>query len=177
MTIPFLFAASTVFGTLGLVYVVAHFMTTPTYVTNLVFLIGLGIAIDYSLLIVYRFREELANGLEVEEAVLRTMQTAGRAVIFSGATVAIGLALLIFMPLPFIRAIGIGGFLLPLVSIAAAATLQPALLSLYGRRGTRRLPVAGFFHLPGRRRRAPDDVEHRSGPGSAGRSCAGSGGT
>ena len=59
MTIPFLFAASTVFGTLGLVYVVAHYMTMPTYVTNLVFLIGLGIAIDYSLLIVYRFREEL----------------------------------------------------------------------------------------------------------------------
>ena len=62
VTIPFLFAACTVFGTLGIVYVAAHYMTTPTYVTNLVFLIGIGIAIDYSLLIVYRFREELGHG-------------------------------------------------------------------------------------------------------------------
>ncbi len=165
VTIPFLFAASTVFGTLGIVYVIAHFMTTPTYVTNLVFLIGLGIAIDYSLLIVYRFREELAHGLEVEEAIVRTMQTAGRAVIFSGATVAIGLALLIFMPLPFIRAIGIGGFLLPVVSIAAAATLQPALLRLYGRRGTRRVAFAAFLHgrlhVPIEGAERSDDVEHR----------------
>ncbi len=165
VTIPFLFAASTVFGTLGIVYVVAHYMTTPTYVTNLVFLIGLGIAIDYSLLIVYRFREELSRGLEVNEAVDRTMQTAGRAVIFSGGTVAIGLALLIFMPLPFIRAIGVGGFLIPVVSILGAATLQPALLSLYGRRGTRRVPVAavlrGRLHVPLHGSEQADDVEHR----------------
>ena len=145
MLIPFLFAASTVLGTLSLVYVIAHFITMPTYVTNLVYLIGLGIAIDYSLLIVYRFREELAHGLEVEAAIVRTMQTAGPAVVFSGATVAIGLALLIFMPLPFIRAIGIGGFLLPVVSLLAAATLQPALLSLFGRRGMHRFPVAAFL--------------------------------
>jgi RND superfamily putative drug exporter len=163
--IPFLFAASTVLGTLSLVYVIAHFLTMPTYVTNLVYLIGLGIAIDYSLLIVYRFREELAHGLEVDAAVLRTMRTAGRAVMFSGATVAIGLALLIFMPLPFVRAIGIGGFLLPVVSIAAAATLQPALLAIFGRRGTRRVPVAAFLRdrlgLPVRAADEPDDVEHR----------------
>jgi RND superfamily putative drug exporter len=166
VTIPLLFAASTVFGTLSLVYVIANFMTTPTYVTNLVFLIGIGIAIDYSLLIVYRFREELARGGEVHAAIMRTMQTAGRAVIFSGATVAIGLALLMFMPLPFVRAIGIGGFLLPIVSILAAATLQPALLAIYGRRGTRRVHVAAFLRsrlwLPARPADThPDDVEHR----------------
>jgi uncharacterized membrane protein YdfJ with MMPL/SSD domain len=164
VTIPLLFAASTVFGTLGIVYVIAHYMTTPTYVTNLVFLIGLGIAIDYSLLIVYRFREELARGLDVEAAVLRTMQTAGRAVIFSGGTVAIGLALLLFMPLPFMRAMGVGGFLIPLVSILAAATLQPALLAIYGRRGTHRVAVAASLHrrlhLPIRGSERPDDVEH-----------------
>ena len=163
--IPFLFAASTVLGTLSLVYVIAHFITMPTYVTNLIYLIGLGIAIDYSLLIVYRFREELAHGLEVEAAVVRTMQTAGRAVVFSGATVAIGLALLIFMPLPFIRAIGIGGFLLPVVSLLAALTLQPALLSIFGRGGMHRLPVAAFLRdrlrLPVRAPARPDDVEHR----------------
>ena len=141
VTIPFLFAAATIMGTLGIVYLVAHALTMPTYVTNLVQLIGLGIAIDYSLLIVYRFREELRRGGSKEAAVARTMATAGRAVIFSGATVAIGLALLLFMPTPFMRAMGIGGFLIPLVSLAAAATLQPALLSLYGRRGTVRVSV------------------------------------
>lgn len=145
VTIPFLFAACTITGTLGLVWAIAHYMTTPTYVTNLVFLIGLGIAIDYSLLIVYRFREELAGGLARDEAIVRTMQTAGRAVIFSGATVAIGLALMLATPLPFMRSMGVGGFLIPILSIIAAATLQPALLSLYGLRGTRRVPVTPFL--------------------------------
>ena len=120
-----------------------------TYVTNLVQLIGLGIAIDYSLLIVYRFREELGRHDSKDDAIVKTMATAGRAVIFSGATVAIGLALLLFMPSPFMRSMGIGGFLIPLVSILAAATLQPALLSLYGRRGVKRAHVADFVRRLG----------------------------
>jgi RND superfamily putative drug exporter len=144
--IPFLLAACTITGTLGLVWVFAHLMTTATYVTNLVQLIGLAIAIDYSLLVVYRFREELARAeAQVDDAVVRTMATAGRAVVFSGATVAIGLALLLFMPLPFMRSMGMGGFLIPFLSVAAAVTLQPVLLSLFGRRGVRRLAVAGFL--------------------------------
>jgi RND superfamily putative drug exporter len=144
VTIPLLFAACTIEATLGLVYAFAHHVTMATYVTNLVQLIGLGIAIDYSLLIVYRFREELGRGGPKDDAVVRTMATAGRAVVFSGATVAIGLALLLFMPSPFIRSMGIGGFLIPLVSIAGAVTLQPALLSIYGRRGTKRVRVWRF---------------------------------
>jgi uncharacterized membrane protein YdfJ with MMPL/SSD domain len=158
-TIPFLFAAATITGTLGIVYIVAHYMTMATYVTNLVQLIGLGIAIDYSLLIVYRFREELGKGGSKDDAIVRTMGTAGRAVIFSGATVAIGLALLLFMPLPFMRSMGVGGFLIPLVSILAAATLQPALLSVYGRRGTTRVHVAEWL-----RRRAHIPLPHLAGP-------------
>src|SRR5262245_14738173 len=158
-TIPFLFAAATITGTLGLVFIFAHYMTMATYVTNLVQLIGLGIAVDYSLLILYRFREELERGGSKDEAIVRTMETAGRAVLFSGATVAIGLALLLFMPLPFIRSIGVGGFLIPLVSIVAAATLQPALLSVYGRRGTGRVHVADRL-----RRRAHIPLPHLAGP-------------
>jgi uncharacterized membrane protein YdfJ with MMPL/SSD domain len=138
IAIPFAFAVATIFGTLGILYGVAQLATTPTYATNLVQLIGLGIAIDYSLLVVYRFREELAAGREVDEAVMRTMQTAGRSVVFSGATVAIGLALLIALPLPFMRMLGVAGFLIPLVSVLAALTLQPAMLSLFGRRGVAR---------------------------------------
>src|SRR5438093_1165329 len=153
VTMPFIFAACTVMATLGGVYVYAHFLTTATYVTNLVFLIGLGIAIDYSLLVIYRYREELRRGGDVEAAIIRTVQTAGRAVVFSGATVAIGLALLLFIPLPFVRSIGVGGFLIPLASIAAAVTLQPALLSLLGRRGVARIAV-----LPQRFRRREADT-------------------
>jgi putative drug exporter of the RND superfamily len=163
VTIPLLFAACTIMGTLGAVYLFAHQITMATYVTNLVQLIGLGIAIDYSLLIVYRFREELGRNGSRDDAIVRTMSTAGRAVIFSGATVAIGLALLLFMPSPFMRSMGVGGFLIPLVSIAAAATLQPALLAVYGRRGVKRVAVAGFvrrrLHVPLPRLAGTTDIE------------------
>jgi len=144
VTIPLIFAACTIMGTLGVMYGVAHLATTPTYTTNLVELIGIGLAIDYSLLVVYRFREELARGLARDDAVVRTMQTAGRAVVFSGASVALGLLLLVAIPVPFIRMLGIAGFLIPIVSVLAALTLQPALLSYYGRRGVTRRRI-----LPG----------------------------
>src|SRR5947199_5421422 len=97
-------------GSLGILYGIAHLASTPTYTTNLIQLIGLGLAVDYSLLVVYRFREELANGLARDDAVVRTMQTAGRAVMFSGAAVALGLLLLVAMPLPFMRMMGVAGF-------------------------------------------------------------------
>jgi RND superfamily putative drug exporter len=145
VSLPLLFAATTIAGTLGLVFLVAHLMTMATYVTNLVELIGLALAIDYSLLVVYRFREELKRGDPLNEAIVRTMTTAGRSVVFSGATVTLGLALLLFIPVPFVRSLGVGGFLIPLVSIAAATTLLPALLSLYGNRGSRRVGVASVL--------------------------------
>jgi putative drug exporter of the RND superfamily len=146
VAIPFLFAACTITGTLALVYALAHGLDMVSYVTNLVELIGLALAIDYSLLIVHRFREESARGVETDEAIVRTMETAGRAVVFSGTAVAIGLGLLVLMPLPLIRSLGVGGLLIPLVSIAGAVTLQPALLSLFGRRGLR---TAGFHGVLG----------------------------
>ena len=165
VTIPLIFAACTITGTLGIVYGVASIWATPTYATNLVQLIGLGIAVDYSLLIVYRFREELATGKDVDDAVVRTMQTAGRAVVFSGIAVALGLALLVAMPLPFIRMLGVAGFLIPIVSIVGAVTLQPVLLSFYGRRGTARHRV-----LP---RRGHADRAPASGRASRARSWRG----
>ena len=103
-------------------------MELTTYLQNLVMLIGLGIAIDYSLLVVYRYREELAKGGTKEDAVVRTMETAGRAVVFSGIAVGIGLALMLFMPLPFMRGFGVGGLIIPLVSVVAAVTLLPVLM-------------------------------------------------
>ena len=137
VVLPFAVAACTITGTLAVVFVLAHELAIVTYVTNLVALIGLGLAIDYSLLILFRFREEVQRSSSVDAAIVRTMSTAGRAVVFSGLAVAIGLTLLLLMPVPFIRSMGVGGLVIPLVSILAALTLQPALLSLVGRRGVR----------------------------------------
>jgi RND superfamily putative drug exporter len=130
--LPFVFALVTIPTTLAIVWVFASFMELSTYIQNLVSLIGLGIAIDYSLLVVYRFREELRNGLPREEAIVKTMTTAGRAVVFSGTAVAIGLAMLLFMPLPFMRGFGIAGLFIPAVSVLAAVTVLPVLLVLTG---------------------------------------------
>ena len=149
--IPFVFAACTITATLAVLYVLAHEFSISSYAPNLVALIGLGLAIDYSLLVVHRFREELARGqCTVEDAVVRTMQTAGRAVVFSGVAVAIGLSVVTIMPVPFMRSLGVAGFLVPLVSIAAALTLQPVLLSLFGRRGMRTVRVRALQPAPAR---------------------------
>jgi putative drug exporter of the RND superfamily len=100
----------------------------------LIALVGLGVAIDYSLLVVSRWREERSHGHSGDEAVQRAMETAGRAVVFSGITVAIGLFALIALPLPFLRSMGYGGMLIPLVSTLVAITLLPVVLSKAGAR-------------------------------------------
>jgi RND superfamily putative drug exporter len=144
--LPFLFCLVTIPTTLGLIWIFANFMELTTYLQNLVTLIGLGIAIDYSLLIVYRFREELRRYDSKEDAIVRTMATAGRAVVFSGTAVAIGLSLLLFMPLPFMRGFGVGGLIIPAVSVIAAVTFLPVVLSLIGPKidGVRLMPKRWF---------------------------------
>jgi uncharacterized membrane protein YdfJ with MMPL/SSD domain len=126
--LPFLFAGVAIPTTLAIIWIFANFMELTTYLENLVMLIGFGIAIDYSLLVVYRYREELLKGGSKEDAIVRTMETAGRAVVFSGSAVGIGLALMLFMPLPFMRGFGIGGLVIPLVSVVCALTLLPVVL-------------------------------------------------
>ena len=91
----------------------------------LIALVGLGVAIDYALLMIFRFRDELREGEDVETAIVETMTHAGRSVIVSGSTVAVGLLSMVILPLPFIRSIGIGGMLIPAVSVLAAITLLP----------------------------------------------------
>jgi putative drug exporter of the RND superfamily len=130
--IPLMFAAAAIPVTLGIIWIFANFMELTTYIQNLVMLIGLGIAIDYSLLVVYRYREELRKNGSKEEALVRTIATAGRAVVFSGTAVAIGLGLLLAMPLPFMRGFGVGGLFIPIVSIVCALTLLPVLLYFLG---------------------------------------------
>jgi putative drug exporter of the RND superfamily len=130
--IPFLFAACAIAGALGIVRVLAELLPMTTYVTAFVNLIGLGLAIDYSLLVVARFREEHVHGVTAHDAAVRTIASAGRTIVFSALAVAIGLAVLLLVPVPFIRSLGLAGALVPLVSIAAVLTLQPVLLSALG---------------------------------------------
>ncbi|MFL6161766.1 MAG: MMPL family transporter [Jatrophihabitantaceae bacterium] len=103
-------------------------------VEYLIALVGLGVAIDYSLLVVTRWREERANGRDNHEAVRVAMETAGHAVLFSGITVAIGLLSLLVLPVPFLRSVGVGGFLIPLASVATTLSLTPAILGGIGPR-------------------------------------------
>jgi RND superfamily putative drug exporter len=133
IVVPLIFALVSIPTTLGLVWIFAHTMDMAIYVTNIVTLIGFAIAIDYSMLVVFRYREELAVHDDPHAALVKTMTTAGRATLFSGLTVAVGLGLLIFMPVPFMRSMGVGGVLVPLVSIAASATFLPAVLAVMGR--------------------------------------------
>lgn len=135
--VPFLFATATISATLAVVFLLAEKFLMVLYIPNIIELIGLGLAIDYSLLIVHRFRREIfANkDIPIEDAIVRTMQTAGRTVLLSGFSVSIGLATLMLVPVPFVRSLGAAGLVVPVASMVAALTLQPVLLSFLGRRG------------------------------------------
>ncbi len=132
--VPILMAVVSIMTTFLLLLVLTTLTTVSPIVQFLIALIGLGVAIDYSLLVVSRWREERAHGHAGDEAVQRAMETAGRAVVFSGITVAIGLLALIALPLPFLRSMGYGGMLIPLVSTLVAITLLPVVLAKAGQR-------------------------------------------
>jgi putative drug exporter of the RND superfamily len=106
-------------------------------VVFLVSLIGLGIAIDYALIVVMRWREERERGRSNEEAIAAAARTSGRAVLFSGTTVAIGLLAALVLPIPFLRSMAYGGLLIPLVSVAVALTMLPVVLATIGPRADR----------------------------------------
>ncbi len=130
--VPLLMALPAILGTFLLVWGITTMTDVSFIVQFLIALIGLGVAIDYSLLIVVRWREERAAGYENGVAVQRAMETAGMAVIHSGSTVAVGLLALIALPVPFLRSVGFGGMLIPLVSVVVAITLLPVVLATVG---------------------------------------------
>ncbi len=132
--VPLLIAAASVTTAFLAILGLTYLMDVNFVVQFLVGLIGLGVAIDYSLLLITRWREEVAHGSDNEAAIRTAMSTAGRAIIFSGVTVALGLLALIALPIPFIRSIGIGGMLIPLISVAVTLTLVPAILAGIGPR-------------------------------------------
>jgi putative drug exporter of the RND superfamily len=131
---PIAVAIAAILNTFSLVWVLTYLTNVSIIVQFLIALVGLGVAIDYALLMIFRFRDELREGEDVETALVETMTHAGRSVIVSGSTVAVGLLSMIVLPLPFIRSIGIGGMLIPAVSVIAAITLLPALLAVLGER-------------------------------------------
>ena len=132
--VPLLMAFVSIMTTFLLLLGLTELTAVSPIVQFLIALIGLGVAIDYSLLVVTRWREERSHGRSGDEAVQRAMETAGRAVVFSGITVAIGLLALIALPLPFLRSMGYGGMLIPLVSTVVAITLLPVVLAKLGAR-------------------------------------------
>src|SRR5271165_6130497 len=132
--VPIMMAIVSIMTTFLVVWGLTTITEVSPIVQFLIALIGLGVSIDYALLIVVRWREERAHGLSGDAAIERAMQTAGRAVVFSGTTVAIGLLALVALPLPFLRSVGYGGMLIPLISVLVALTLLPVVLSRFGPR-------------------------------------------
>src|SRR5205814_2794949 len=117
---PIVVAVAAILNTFTLVWALTYITNVSIVVQFLIALVGLGVAIDYALLMIFRFRDELREGNDVESALVETMTHAGRAVIVSGTTVAVGLLAMIALPLPLLRGMGIGGTVRRLVSVLAA---------------------------------------------------------
>ena len=130
--LPLVVAAVSILATFLMLLPITYLTDVSFIVEFLIALVGLGVSIDYSLLLVTRWREERDRGRDNHDAVVVAVQTAGHAVLFSGVTVAIGLLALIVLPVPFMRSMGYGGALIPLASVLTTLTLTPAILGGIG---------------------------------------------
>ena len=136
---------------LTLIGLIARITPMSVFVLNMTTMIGLGVGIDYSLLVVTRFREELGRGLPRREAAIATMVTAGEAVITSGLTVVVGFGALLLTPAIETRSVGLGGLIVVAVAVLLSVTLLPALLALLGREIDRPRWMArrlAWYHAP-----------------------------
>ena len=131
--LPLLIGFLAVTISVALIGVVAGRMPMSVFVLNLTTMIGLGVGIDYSLLVVTRFREELTRGYRRKEAAARTFRTAGMAVLTSGLTVVVGFGALVLTPLVETKSLGIAGLIVVGVAVLLSTTLLPALLATIGR--------------------------------------------
>ena len=139
---PLLLGFAAVFLSGAAVYWLSRVTELSVYVTNMASMIGIGVAVDYSLFIVSRYRSELADGADPPEALRRALQTSGKAVLFSGATVAVSLAGLFAIDIEGIRSLAVGAIVVLCIAVLAAVTLLPALLALAGRNVERlRVPL------------------------------------
>jgi len=131
---PLVVAVASILNTFSLVWALTYITDVSIIVQFLIALVGLGVAIDYALLMIFRFRDELREGRDVESALVETMTHAGHSVIVSGTTVAVGLLAMVLLPLPLLRSMGLGGMLIPVVSVLTTLTLLPAMLAVLGPR-------------------------------------------
>src|SRR5579885_33418 len=153
-------ALAVVTGVAG-VLLLSHVLDMAQYTINVVSLIGLGVAIDYSLFIVSRYRDELAAGAAVDEAIARALGTAGRAVAFSGLAVVVGLSGLLFFPGTYLAAMGLAGALVVACAVFYALTFLPALLAVLGPRiDLGRIPLPHVRTEEGWRRIAAGVMRH-----------------
>ena len=132
--VPLLVGAGAVVGTLAVLDLLAEATTMSTYALNLTTALGFGLAVDYSLFLVTRFREERRGGLTVESAVVVTVHTAGRTVVFSAVTVALSLSALLLFPMPFLRSLGYAGIAVTALAALTAVVVVPSLLAVVGHR-------------------------------------------
>jgi RND superfamily putative drug exporter len=150
--VPVILALVVIPTSLGVIWLLAHVTDMSIYVTNVATLLGIALSLDYSLLIVSRLQEERRIAPSYAVALERTLATAGRTAAFSAVTVATGLAVLLLIPLPFMRSMGLAGVVVPLVAAAATLTLLPCILATLGVRIDKwRLVPAEGHHLPGKR--------------------------
>jgi putative drug exporter of the RND superfamily len=141
--LPLAIGGIAILGTFAVLDVLGSVTSVAIYAVNLTTALGLALAIDYALLMVSRFREELGRGQEPARAVVRSVQTAGRTIVFSGATVVAALAVLLIFPMYFLRSFAYAGIGVVLISVSAAVVVLPALLAVLGRRvNSGRLPWA-----------------------------------
>jgi RND superfamily putative drug exporter len=131
---PALLGGIAVLGSFAVLRAITTVSDVSIFALNIITLLGIGLAIDYALFVVSRFREELAKGLDTPSAVAATMSTAGRTVAFSGLIVAVSLSSLLLFPQLFLRSMGFGGVAAVLVAMVAALTILPALLAILGPR-------------------------------------------
>jgi len=130
--LPMLVGGMAILGSFFFVWISTQITDTSIFAMNLITGMGLGLGIDYALLMVNRFREERAADHSVEQSVVRTMATAGRTVLFSGLTVAIVLAAMFFFPQYFLKSFALGGVVVVFLAIAGALIALPALLAMLG---------------------------------------------
>ena len=133
-SMPLLVGVSAILGSLFVIYLLTLFTGVSVFALNLITGLGLGLGIDYSLLVVNRFREELHSGKSVDEAVKRTVETAGKTVFYSGLTVVITLAALMLFPLMFLNSFGYAGVTVVIMAVLGALVALPALLAILGKR-------------------------------------------
>ncbi len=131
---PLFVGVVAILGALTVTRLLTNVTDVSVFASNVITMLGLGMAIDYSLFVVSRFREELAAGHTTAEAVARTIATAGRTVVVSGLTVALALSSLLLFPMNFLKSMGYGGMAAVLVAMLAALTALPALLAVLGPR-------------------------------------------